>query len=271
MAELVSAEENKKLPRVRASLEAIKPNPFQPRKAFPEEGLRQLADSIQKFGLLSPIVVRASDEGYELIAGERRLRALKLLGVSATDALLMDIDDRDCALLALIENIERESLNYFEEAEAYQSLILAHGFSQEALAKKIGRSQSLIANRLRLLKLSPNIQKLALTSGLSERHTRSLLRLMDADNQREAIIYAVKERLSVRQFDQYITKHFTSSPKPYGKSLKSIYRDHRIFINTVLNAVKQINEAGVPAKSRVVDCADHIEVIVSLPKIQKTA
>ena len=158
---------------------AVYPNPYQPRKYFSQKSIQELADSIRQIGLLQPINVRRCGDGkYELIAGERRLRACKLAGLSYVKALITStLSDQELASIAMIENLQRENLHFFEEAEGYQSLLREHGFTQEELAKKLSKNQSTIANKLRILKLTRNVKDKILTTGLSERHARALLRL----------------------------------------------------------------------------------------------
>lgn len=263
---IVSYRDKRTRQLIRLNLDSINPNPYQPRRSFSEESIAELAESIYQYGLLSPLIVRQIPDGsYELIAGERRLRALKKLGQEKTDAILLPVQDRDCALLALVENIQREDLTYFEEAEAYQMLIRAHGFSQDELAKRIGRSQSCIANRMRLLKLPPVIRDQLMQTRLSERHARALLQLTDMQLQQRAVAHAALEHMSVRQFEAHIARLLAEVRA--RRPMLTLYRDHRIFVNAVLDTVKRINAAGIYATSSITELEDHIEVTVKLPKI----
>ena len=158
----------------------ILPNPYQPRKVFPDESLQDLCESIRQVGLIQPISVRKlGGPYYELIAGERRLRACRMAGIRRIDAIVLPANDQDSAMVALVENLQRENLSFFEEAEGYYNLINEHGFTQEELARRMGKTQSAVANKLRLLKISPAIRRRLAESTLSERHARALLRIHD--------------------------------------------------------------------------------------------
>ena len=161
-------------------IEKIRPNPYQPRKKFNKISLEELCESIKQYGVIQPINVRKiSVNMYELVAGERRLRAATMAGLVKVPCIVINIDDNDSAVLALIENLQREDLSYMEEAEGYNNLLNEHGFTQEELAKKVGKSQSTIANKIRLLKLPPLVKKILADNNLTERHARSLLKLHD--------------------------------------------------------------------------------------------
>ena len=252
---------------VRVELAALAPNPFQPRQEFSERAIAELADSIRQYGLLSPLLVRRVGPGrYELIAGERRLRALRLLGQKTADAIVVSAFDCDSALLALIENLQRESLHYLEEAEACQAILSEHGLTQEALARRLGRSPSAVANRLRLLRLPASVRALLRTLNLSERHARALLRLDDEADQLYAVQTAGDKHLTVKQLEALVERMRDGAPaRKRARPMKRVYRDPRLSVNAVLDAVKALNRAGVAATSRVEQRADRIEVIVSLP------
>ena len=254
-------------PVTRVSLQALAPNPRQPRRSFPERGIAELAQSIRRFGLLSPLLVRRIGAGrYELIAGERRLRALRLLGETEADAIVISAFDCDSALLALIENLQREGLHYLEEAEACQAILREHGLTQEALAERLGRSPSALANRLRLLRLPAAVRELVRTLDLSERHARALLRLEDEGDMLYAARTAGEKRLTVRQTEALVERLRTDGPAPKrAKPMTRYYRDQRMSVNAVLDTVKALNQVGVAATSRVETREDCIEVIVRLP------
>lgn len=244
----------------------IAPNPYQPRRSFSEAQLRELSESIRRYGLLSPVVVRrAGEEEFQLIAGERRLRACKMLNMERIDALILPAFEQDAALIALIENLQREQLNCFEEAEAYAALIQDHGLSQEELARRLGKSASAVANKLRLLRLNGALRSSILEAHLSERHARALLKLGSDALRAQALKAAIEQQMSVKQLEALI-EQMLSAPVKLNPP-KRLYRDHRFFINTVFGAVRQLKAAGVPAVSRVEEKSDRIEVIVSLPKI----
>lgn len=254
----------RQLTRVRIS--EITPNPAQPRRIFSENAIVELAGSIRRYGLLSPLIVRRTENaGYELIAGERRLRALRLLGEEETEAVVMAACDRESALIALIENLQRENLSFFEEAEAYQALVNEHGLSREELAGRLSRSQSAVANRLRLLKLPASVRAGIIAGGLTERHARALLRLKCEEDQLSALDRAVKGQLNVRTLEQLIERMIRekAAARP---AARGVYRDHRMFVNAMMNTVRTLQESGVGVTSRVVDRGDGVEITVLIPR-----
>ena len=244
-------------------LDSIAPGPFQPRREFDESAICELAESIRRYGLLAPLVVRRNASGgYELIAGERRLRALKKLGRTHADAIVTAAFDLDAALIALAENIEREQLHFFEEAEAYRRLVREHGLNQEELSRRLGRSVSAISNKMRLMQLDDELRASIRESGLSERHARELLRLPNADMRRKALQQAISGRMSVRALENLIDRMLASKPTlPISK-----VKDYRLYVNAVLAVVKKLNAAGVAAVSRIIEQEDAIEVVVRLPR-----
>lgn len=269
MAERVEAlvrreKKGRQLARVR--LEAIAANPAQPRRTFSENAIVELAGSIRRYGLLSPLVVRRSGPGaYELIAGERRLRALRLLGEEEADAIVMPASDTESAFLALIENLQRENLSFFEEAEAYQALLDGHAVSRDELAGRLSKSPSAVANRLRLLKLPPAVRAGVCAGGLTERHARALLRLTDEPAQMEAVSRAVKGRMNVRDLESLIERMLREKSGAH-QTVRGVYRDHRMFVNAMLNTVRTLQEAGAGVTSRVVDRPEEIEITVMIPR-----
>lgn len=258
-------------PLARIRLEAIAPNPSQPRQLFPESSIIELAGSIRRYGLLSPLIVRrlAADR-YELIAGERRLRALKLLGEEETDAIVMTTDDRESALIALIENLQRENLSFFEEAEAYQALLSEHGLSREELAGRLSRSPSSVANRLRLLKLPPAVRAGISIGGLTERHARALLRLSSEEDQMQALDKAVRNQMNVRSLEQLIERMIRDRAAP-RRSVRIACRDHRLYVNAMLDTVRALRESGAGVISTVTDRPDATEITVLIPRTPAAA
>ena len=253
-------------PVYRIALSSIRPNPRQPRRAFSEDMIAELAQSIRQFGLLSPLVVRRVAPGeYELIAGERRLRALRLLGAEFADALILNAPNAEAALIALIENLQREQLNAFEEAEAYQRILGEFSMTQEALAGRLGKRPSAVANRLRLLRLSPGLRERILANGLSERHARALLALEDEETRSRALDVAIARKMTVRDFEEYIAQVKRPRKSPH---FKMVVRDHRLFVNAVLNTVKDLKSAGVAASAKVVEREDTVDVVVTLPRVR---
>jgi len=260
-----------KLNVVSIPIDEIQPNAYQPRKTFDDESLDELTNSIKTYGVLQPIVVRRRGRsGYEIIAGERRWRACKRAGLKEIPAIIKDAKDMDSAILALIENIQREDLNFIEEAEGYRQLIQECGVTQEELAMKLGKSQSTIANKMRILKLPPEVIKIISQEKLTERHARSLLKLPDEKLQLEVLKRIIDENLSVRETEELIERTIekidSDSKKEKGKSFKIAIKDVRIFVNSVRKLVKTIKESGIDADYREIDKGDHIELQVQLPK-----
>ncbi|MGI6423787.1 MAG: nucleoid occlusion protein [Tepidanaerobacteraceae bacterium] len=255
---------------VNIPLDEIQPNIYQPRKDFNDNSLDDLTNSIKSYGVLQPIVVRRSGRsGYEIIAGERRWRACKRAGLKEIPAIIKDARDSDTAILALIENIQREDLNFIEEAEGFRQLIHECGVTQEQLALKLGKSQSTIANKMRILRLSPEILSIISQEKLSERHARSLLRLPDDNLQRQVIKQVVEKGLSVRQTEdliEQIIENINEDKKKKKKSYKIAIKDVRIFVNSVRKLVKSIQETGIKAEYKEVDKGEYLEVMVQIPK-----
>lgn len=242
----------------------IRPSPYQPRRTFAESTIAELAESIRLHGLLSPLLVRrVSMDRYELIAGERRLRALAHLGRAHADAIVLSAYDCDCALISLIENLQREELHYLDEAEACRAILDEHGLTQEKLARSLSVSPSALANRLRLLKLPPAVRDRLRRTGLSERHARALLRLNDESEQLRLIDESRALGLSVKQLESRIDK-ILNRPAAPGRQISRIIRDNRIVINAVLDTVKELRRIGVRADSRVEERADGVDVIVTI-------
>ncbi len=261
----------KQLTRIR--LQEIDPNSSQPRRDFSHSGISSLAASIRRYGLLSPLIVRRNGLRYELIAGERRLRALRLLGEEETDAIVLTVADRESALLALIENLQRENLSFFEEAEAYQALIDTHRLTREELSQRVGRSPSSIANRLRLLRLPPSVRAVICTHSLTERHARALLRLSSEEDQLSALDRVIRAQLNVRSLEQLIDRmvHEQDISSAAPSPIRCVWRDHRIFVNTMMNTVRSLQESGVGVTSRIIDRADGVEITVVIPRVSRPA
>lgn len=248
----------------------IKPNPYQPRKSFNKRSLEELCQSIKTYGILQPISVRKiADESYELVAGERRLRASEMAELEKIPAIVVSLKDQDSAVLAMIENLQREDLNFIEEAEGYNNLISDHGFTQQELAEKLGRNQSTIANKLRLLRLPTEIKKILIENGLTERHARALLKLPDEKLQASVLEKIIKNDLTVKKTEKLIKDildDMTKEEEPKSKqNIKSLI-NFRIYLNTIKNAYNAIKESGVDAKYEQRDAGEFIEVVVKIPK-----
>ena len=233
-------------------IDALRPNPNQPRIEFDEASLRSLSDSIRRYGILQPLTVRRTDEGYELIAGERRLRAAKLAG--------------------LIENLQRRDLHYLEEAAAIARLIATYGLSQEQAAERLGKSQSAIANKLRLLRLSPDCVRLLREHDLSERHARALLRLTDEEDRLKALQVIAARGYNVAQSEAYIEELLKLKQKTPPPRLPTyIVKDVRIFLNTIRHSLGLMQRAGVEADMQREDTDDGILLTIRIPKRAKEA
>lgn len=244
----------------------INPNPQQPRKHFDHEALMGLAQSIKQNGILQPLSVRAGANGdYELIAGERRLRASMMAGLTHVPCIEIEVDENQSSILSLLENIQRQDLNFFEEAEGIARLIEIWGLTQEELASKLGKTQSTIANKLRLLKLSPVDRAKIVNAGLTERHARALLKLGE-EERAEVLRQIIEKNLNVSETDRLIdAMTFNGRPKTHEHPTP-IVKDVRIFINTVTNAVNVMRRAGIDAVAVKQEYDDHFEFVVRIPK-----
>lgn len=252
------------------SVEQIRPNPHQPRVHFTPEELRALSDSIRQNGILQPLTVRRCGEEFELIAGERRLRAAKLAGLHAVPCIVMEINDRNSAILALVENIQREDLNYFEEAAALEKLISYYGMTQEDAAMKLGRAQSTVANKLRLLRLNEQEREFILEHHLTERHARTLLRLGSSEERMQVLQKVAKLGLNVEKTERMIDSLIGKKKEEESFRKRSVlFRDVRLFSNTINKAVETMQAAGIPAASQKMQFDDYIEYRIRIP-LQKT-
>ncbi len=252
-------------------IDIIRPNPYQPRKQFNRAPLEELCESIRQYGVLQPIHVRRlTINSYELVAGERRLRAATMAGLKEIPSILVNVDDNDSAVMALIENLQREDLSYMEEAEGYNLLISEHGLTQEELAQKIGKSQSTVANKIRLLKLPPLVKKILADNNLTERHARALLKLHDEQLQLRVLKCVCEKGLNVKRTEELVERaieKFTQKEREMvdRKQTKAI-RDVRIFVNTIRQAIDIMKKSGVNAKAAQLDRGEYIEFIVRVPK-----
>lgn len=252
-------------------IDSIAPNPRQPRRSFDETSLRELADSIREHGILQPLSVQKSPGGYVLVAGERRLRAAGLAGLSRVPCILVRADAESSAVLALVENLQRRDLHYMEEAAAIARLISQYGLSQEEAAKKLGRSQSAIANKLRLLRLSPACVELLQQYSLTERHARALLRL-DDDEARQAAAREMGEKsMNVAAAERYIDGLLAKAQAPQQRR-RPIYiiKDVRLFLNSLDRGMDIIRRAGVDAKCQREDKGETIVITLEIPKKKQT-
>ena len=252
---------------LRLEVEAIRPNPRQPRRLFDEGALRELAASIRRHGVVQPLVVRRRGDGWELVAGERRLRAARLAGLTAVPCVEAEVDERESALLALVENLQRQDLHYFEEAAAIANYLRQTHSTQEEAAAELGRSPSAVANKLRLLRLSPACQALLLEKGLTERHARALLRLEDEEERLAAARKAAERGWNVAQTEQYVERRLQElqTTPPTGRRTY-ILKDVRLFLNSVDRGLRIVREAGVEAKCLREDTEDEIVMTIRIPR-----
>jgi len=253
------------------SLNSIVFSPFQARHGFDEADLGELAQSIREHGVLQPILVRPFNKGFELIAGERRVRASKIVGVQAIPAIVREMDDRDVAITGLVENLQRKDLDPVEEAEGYRRLIEEFGVTQEAIATRLGRSQSSVANKLRLLRLPDEVRDAISREIITERHARALLSVKNRADQLEAFLSIVEKGMNVKQAEDYINEVAAaadgqgSGRRQSGRRLQ-VVKDIRIFLNSFKEAVKAVRRAGIEAEMAETDEGERIRIVVTVAK-----
>ena len=254
-------------------VEDIRPNPHQPRQTFDDEGLRELASSIRRHGILQPLTVRSAGGGkWELVAGERRLRAAKLAGLEKVPCIRREADDRESALLALVENLQRRDLHYLEEAAAIAAYIRQTGITQEEAAAQLGRSPSALANKLRLLRLSPACRELLVQNGLTERHARCLLRLEDEEERLAALRHIADKQLNVAQAEQYVDQRLAQLQSTPPKRRRTfILKDVRLFLNSLDRGLRMVRDAGVDARTERQETDDAILLTIRIPKQRQTS
>jgi ParB family chromosome partitioning protein len=256
---------------VRIPLFRIQENPDRPRRDCGDESVARLADSIRLHGLLSPLLVRQLPAGrYELVAGTRRLLALRLLNRASAETIVLTGSPCDCALIALVENLQREPLHFLDVAAACRAILDRYPITQERLAASLSISPSALANRLRLLRLPPNVQDAVRRNGLSERHARALLRLTCETDQLSITEQAAQKRLSVAQLEKQV-ELMLSKPLPSGRRLTPALRDSRMIVNALLGTVRQLTRIGVPVQSKVEEGDGCVRVIVTIPAAEAKA
>jgi len=253
----------------------VRANPYQPRRIFDTEGLNELASSIKTYGVLQPISVRRiGNIGYELVAGERRLRASRIAGLTSIPAILVEIADIDSAIIAIIENLQRRDLHFFEEAEGYSNLMHDYSFTQEELAARVGKNQSTIANKLRLLKLSRTVQRLVVENQLSERHARALLRIESEVERAELLSKIIEDKLNVRKAEEMIDsimeqrKQNVQKNRPKVHSnipFKAYIKDIRILTNSIKQDLEVMESAGMGTQFEIMetDTGYNIQIILN--------
>ena len=248
----------------------IKPNPYQPRKFFDPDILNELADSIKRYGVLQPIHVRkTSDKDYELVAGERRLRASELAKQKTIPAIILTASDHDSAVVALIENLQRQNLNYMEEAEGYYNLMDDYNLTQDELAKLVGKSQSTVANKLRLLKLADPVKKQLIENGLTERHARALLRLPGELLQMKVLKKVIAQSLNVKKtedlVESYLLEAKSDSALPQKTAVRSNLQDVKVFTTSLKQAVESLKEGGLDVDYKLEAQGDAYRISITIP------
>ena len=239
---------------------SIRPNPAQPRKIFEETALDELADSIRQHGILQPLSVRRQGNSYELISGERRLRAAELAGVTDVPCILMSMDDRASGFAALVENLQRQDLDFIEEAMGIRHLLQEHAMPQEQVARLLGKSQSAVANKLRILRHSDRVLAALRESALTERHARALLKLRTEEETLEAIDRIAKEGMNVARTEKYIESLLSEKePKPAKTNVSA-------FLNSLTQTLQKIQNSGVAAVSERRETENQIVLTITIPK-----
>lgn len=268
---LVTGREDRTLRRIRVS--DIARNPNQPRKYFDPEAIAQLAESIRQYGVLNPLTVRRLPTGgYELVAGERRLRAARVAGLNDVPCLVIAADNEDSSAITLVENLQRRDLDFFEEAQGFRRLIDQYGLTQEEAARKVGKTQSAVANKLRLLRLSAQNMELIRSANLTERHARCLLRLDEESDRINATNYIIEHDLNVSRSEQYIESLLAQEQEPEtasggGRKVVRLIKDVRFFLNTLNRAVGVMVDAGVGATVEQQESDDGLTLTINIPHV----
>ncbi|TQS76344.1 nucleoid occlusion protein [Ornithinibacillus gellani] len=252
---------------IQLPVDQIEPNQFQPRTIFDDEKIAELAQTINTHGMIQPIVVRKMDDDkYELIAGERRWRAVQVLGWERVSAIIREMTDTQTASVALIENLQREELTVIEEALAYQQLLELHDLTQEALAQRLGKNQSTVANKLRLLKLPDEVQQALLQKQITERHARALIKLKDEEKQLKLLAIILERGLNVKQTEERIAKMNDPVPVKKKPRLKGFNKDVRIAMNTIRQSLSMVSDTGVAVESDEQELEDYYQITIKIPK-----
>ena len=247
--------------------EEIRPNPAQPRRHFDEEAVQTLAQSIRRYGVLQPLTVRRVKEGYELIAGERRLRACVQAGLSRVPCVVLQVGKEESAILAVIENLQRQDLNVFEQACAIAALMEHYGLTQEETAARLSVSQSAVANKLRLLRLEAAVQKAVLDGGLSERHARALLRLPDESSRLAAAGVFVKRSMTVAQAEAYVEEQLLRRAAVRTRHpIRGSVQDVRLITNSLEKALQKVRRVGLAVTREQAETEEEYIFTVHIPK-----
>ncbi|QQE74454.1 nucleoid occlusion protein [Brevibacillus composti] len=266
LTDKTDSEEIRQIP-----VDEIVPNPYQPRTVFDDDKIDELCQTIRTHGLIQPIVVRIRNDRFELIAGERRWRATKKLGMEKIPAIVKDFNDTQTASIALIENLQREGLTAIEEAVAYQKLIDLHDLTQESLAQRLGKGQSTIANKLRLLHLPQEIQEALLARQLTERHARALIPLKDRELQLKVLQEILEREWNVKQTETRVKQLLEASENPKAEKesrpkWKAFSRDTRIAINTVRQSIDMVLQTGLHVETDEEDHDEFYQFTIRIPK-----
>jgi len=243
-------------------------SPFQPRTIFDDERIDELCQTIRTHGIIQPIVVRVRNDKYEIITGERRWRAVTKLGHDSIPAIVREFNDSQTASIALIENLQRENLTAIEEAVAYQRLIELHTLTQESLAQRLGKSQSTIANKLRLLGLPEVVKQSLMERHITERHARALLSLDSEELQLKVLQDIIKNELNVKQTEMRIA-YLKELTKPKKAKRISFTKDVRLALNTIRQSIEMVSGSGLEIKTKEQDHEDHYEIVITIPKNSK--
>jgi ParB family chromosome partitioning protein len=260
---------NKEIVVQNISLSLIDPSPYQPRQQFSPTALTELSLSIKENGLLQPIAVRPVGNRYQLIAGERRLKASRLAGMDTIDSIVVNVENEQAALLCMVENLQREQLHFFEEAEGYQTLISMHNMTQHDLARKLGKQQSTIANKLRLLRLNDILRAKIIRNKLTERHARALLKLPNEQDKLQALDVIIKNSLNVAESESLIEKMLIPKEPKKKQNLTRLYSDWRFANNSIKQIVKKMRKGGCDVSYNACDLGDRMEITVSFGKVKK--
>ncbi|MBQ8296592.1 MAG: ParB/RepB/Spo0J family partition protein [Ruminococcus sp.] len=271
MAGFLNFTKDKQINKViEVDINLIIPNPHQPRTEFYENDIAALAESIAQNGILQPLSVRRAGERFELIAGERRLRAAKMCGFTVVPCIVHEISERHSAILALVENIQRQDLSFFDEAVAIEKLITYYGMTQEDAAAKLGKAQSTIANKLRLLRLSEDERELITRFNLTERHARALLKLGSSSERLTILEKVVKNNLNVERTERLIEDYLGKERvKASYKKRSKVFQNVKMFVNTINKAVETMQAAGICADSKKIQNEEYIEYRVRIPITNK--
>lgn len=249
-------------------VDCIRPNPYQPRQRFDEESLQELKRSIAEIGLIQPLVVRCIGGRYELIAGERRLRACKQLGMARVPCVVQRcMAEEDSALMALVENVQRKDLHYFEEAECYRAVLRTYRMTQETLARRLGKSQSFLANRLRLLQISPHLRNQIIEAGLSERHARALLGVDDDRLIEELVERIGAKNMTVKETERLVAKIVSDQQAPKKPRLLRLLKDYRLFVNSVKVGAEQLRDTGLQVELIQTDLENGVDMLVKVRRL----